>query len=77
MVKETIEYLGTIIETCTSSPHDGAGAVWHAGETVIIREVKDIRYYRIMKLLNRSTSMVRGRNEFKYYEPEWFEIRGK
>lgn len=75
-MSETVEYLGTIIETCVSSPVE-TKAVWHAGETVIIREVKGIRYYRIIKLLNRSTSMVRRRGEFKYYEPEWFEIKGK
>jgi hypothetical protein len=76
-MSETIEYLGTIIKNCTTLHLTGSEIVWQAGETVIIKEIKDIRYYRIMKLLNRSTSMVRGRNKFKYYEPVWLEIRRK
>lgn len=74
---ETVEYLSTIIETFTFQPLSGAETVWHAGETVIIREVKDIRYYRIMKLHDREIGVVTRSKVFKYYDPEWLEISGK
>jgi hypothetical protein len=74
---ETVEYFGKILKTYKSQPLDGKRVDWKAEETVIIRETKGLSFYRIMKLHDREIGVVTGSKVFKYYDPEWLEIRGK
>ena len=74
---ETVEYFGKIVKTYKSTPLGGTRVEWQTGETVIIRETKGLSFYRVMKLHDREIGVVTGSKVFKYYDPEWLEIKVK
>jgi hypothetical protein len=72
---ETTEYLGTLTRSQESQNLGKRKILWSEGETVIVKEMEGIPYFRIMKPENKLKNMVVRISEFQYYRPDWVKLR--